>query len=89
MVLFTLYDDVFNLSISKKKEIKYMFYILMIRKSKLVYLMYFDFQEAITLLDPLTNDSVNFVRQGALIASAMILIQQTEGLCPKVSYYLI
>ncbi|XKL67270.1 hypothetical protein PGB90_010690 [Kerria lacca] len=41
-------------------------------------------KEAITLLDPLTNDSVNFVRQGALIASAMILIQQTEGLCPKV-----
>ncbi|XP_065208959.1 26S proteasome non-ATPase regulatory subunit 1 [Planococcus citri] len=41
-------------------------------------------KEAIALLDPLTNDSVNFVRQGALIASAMILIQQTEGLCPKV-----
>ncbi|KAK7582117.1 hypothetical protein V9T40_013562 [Parthenolecanium corni] len=41
-------------------------------------------KEAMALLDPLTNDSVNFVRQGALIASAMILIQQTEGLCPKV-----
>lgn len=44
-------------------------------------------QEAIALLDPLTNDSVNFVRQGALIASAMILIQQTEGLCPKVRIF--
>ncbi|KAG8225642.1 hypothetical protein J437_LFUL010327 [Ladona fulva] len=41
-------------------------------------------KEAIALLDPMTNDPVNFVRQGALIASAMILIQQTEVLCPKV-----
>jgi hypothetical protein len=43
-------------------------------------------QEAIALLDPMTNDPVNFVRQGALIASAMILIQQTEHTCPKVRY---
>lgn len=42
-------------------------------------------QEAIALLDPMTNDPVNFVRQGALIASAMILIQHTEQTCPKVS----
>ncbi|CAG2062595.1 unnamed protein product, partial [Timema podura] len=41
-------------------------------------------KEAISLLDPMTNDPVNFVRQGALIASAMILIQQTEHTCPKV-----
>ncbi|KAJ8892178.1 hypothetical protein PR048_004758 [Dryococelus australis] len=41
-------------------------------------------KEAIGLLDPMTNDPVNFVRQGALIASAMILIQQTEHLCSKV-----
>lgn len=41
-------------------------------------------KEAIALLDPMTNDSVNFVRQGALIASAMILIQQTEATCPRV-----
>jgi len=27
---------------------------------------------------------VNYVRQGALIASALILVQQTEALCPKV-----
>ncbi|XP_021940173.1 26S proteasome non-ATPase regulatory subunit 1-like [Zootermopsis nevadensis] len=40
--------------------------------------------EAIALLDPMTNDPVNFVRQGALIASAMIIIQQTEHTCPKV-----
>lgn len=41
-------------------------------------------KEAISLLEPMTNDPVNFVRQGALIASAMILIQQTESLNPKV-----
>ncbi|CAH1398877.1 unnamed protein product [Nezara viridula] len=41
-------------------------------------------KEAIGLLDPMTNDPVNFVRQGALIASAMILIQHTEQTCPKV-----
>ncbi|XP_029050532.1 26S proteasome non-ATPase regulatory subunit 1 [Osmia bicornis bicornis] len=41
-------------------------------------------KEAIALLDPMTNDPVNFVRQGALIASAMILIQQTEATCTRV-----
>ncbi|XP_066591012.1 26S proteasome non-ATPase regulatory subunit 1 [Prorops nasuta] len=41
-------------------------------------------KEAIALLDPMTNDPVNFVRQGALIASAMILIQQTESTCSRV-----
>lgn len=41
-------------------------------------------QEALSLLEPMTNDPVNYVRQGALIASALILIQQTEATCPKV-----
>lgn len=41
-------------------------------------------KEAIALLDPMTNDPVNFVRQGALIASSMILIQHTEQTCAKV-----
>ncbi|KAI5714924.1 hypothetical protein M8J77_007635 [Diaphorina citri] len=41
-------------------------------------------KEALALLEPMTNDPVSFVRQGALIASAMILVQQTEALCPKV-----
>ncbi|GFQ95967.1 26S proteasome non-ATPase regulatory subunit 1 [Trichonephila clavata] len=41
-------------------------------------------KEAISLLEPMTNDPVNYVRQGALISSALILIQQTEQTCPKV-----
>lgn len=44
-------------------------------------------KEAISLLEPMTNDPVNYVRQGALIASALILIQQTEALCPKVKEF--
>ena len=43
-------------------------------------------QEAINLLEPMTNDPVNYVRQGALIASALIMVQQTEVTCPKVRY---
>ena len=41
-------------------------------------------KEAVALLEPMTNDPVNYVRQGALIASALVLIQQTEVTCPKV-----
>ena len=41
-------------------------------------------KEALSLLEPLTNDPVNFVRQGALLASALVLIQQTEATCSKV-----
>lgn len=39
---------------------------------------------AIEVLEPLTKDPVDFVRQGALIASSMILIQQNEFAYPKV-----
>ena len=35
-------------------------------------------KEALTLLEPMVNDPVNFVRQSATIASAMILMQHTE-----------
>ena len=42
-------------------------------------------QDAIGLLEPMTNDPVNYVRQGALIASALVTIQQNEVTCPKVS----
>jgi len=41
-------------------------------------------KEAIELLEPLTTDVVDFVRQGALIALSMILIQQTKKQQPKV-----
>ena len=38
-------------------------------------------QSALDLLEPLQADSVDFVRQGALIATSLILMQQPE---PKV-----
>jgi len=41
-------------------------------------------KEALGLIEPMKNDPVNYVRQGALIASALILVQQTEVTCPKV-----
>lgn len=45
-------------------------------------------REAIALLEPMVKfDPVNFVRQGALIASAMILIQHTDQTCPKTSFF--
>lgn len=40
--------------------------------------------EAIDLLEPMMKDSVDFVRQGALISLAMILVQQNEAMNPKV-----
>ncbi|XP_078488674.1 26S proteasome non-ATPase regulatory subunit 1 [Ciona intestinalis] len=44
-------------------------------------------KDALNLLEPLTSDSINYVRQGALIASSMILIQHTDTTCPKVKQY--
>ncbi|BFY99327.1 hypothetical protein BsWGS_02367 [Bradybaena similaris] len=44
-------------------------------------------KDAIGLLEPMTNDPVNYVRQGALIASALILIQHNESTCPKVVHF--
>lgn len=41
-------------------------------------------QQAVEVLMPLTKDPVDFVRQGALIALSMILIQQNEKTYPKV-----
>lgn len=40
--------------------------------------------EAIDLLEPMLKDPTDFVRQGALIALAMVLVQQNEAMNPKV-----
>ncbi|CAF1089546.1 unnamed protein product [Adineta ricciae] len=44
-------------------------------------------REAIAVLEPMLNDAVNYVRQGVLIASALICIQHTEATCPKVKMF--
>mmetsp|Transcript_32100 Transcript_32100/g.43961 ORF Transcript_32100/g.43961 Transcript_32100/m.43961 type:complete len:985 (-) Transcript_32100:98-3052(-) len=41
-------------------------------------------KEAIALLEPMTKDPVDFVRQGAMIALAMVVIQTSQGENPKV-----
>ncbi|PNH62491.1 hypothetical protein VD0002_g5588 [Verticillium dahliae] len=41
--------------------------------------------EAIDLLEPMMKDPTDFVRQGALISLAMIMIQQNEVMTPKVA----
>ncbi|KAI8891036.1 26S proteasome regulatory complex, non-ATPase subcomplex, Rpn2/Psmd1 subunit [Backusella circina FSU 941] len=41
--------------------------------------------DALELLEPMTKDPVDFVRQGAFMSQAMILIQQTESTNPKVA----
>lgn len=43
--------------------------------------------EAISLLEPLTSDVVDFVRQGALIAMAMVIIQTTEAMDSRVGAF--
>ena len=43
--------------------------------------------EALDLLEPMLKDSVDFVRQGVLIAMSMILIQQTEQSSAKVGSF--
>ena len=40
--------------------------------------------EAIELLEPMTKDATDFVRQGAMIALSMVMIQETEVRNPKV-----
>ncbi|KAG6394852.1 hypothetical protein SASPL_145442 [Salvia splendens] len=43
--------------------------------------------EAISLLEPLTSDVVDFVRQGALIAMAMVMVQTSEASDPRVGQF--
>lgn len=42
-------------------------------------------QEAVDILEPLTKDGVDFVRQGAFIALGMVLVQQSEASSPSVA----
>ena len=41
---------------------------------------------ALDLLEPMTKDPVDFVRQGACMALAMVLVQQNDTLNPRVSH---
>lgn len=41
--------------------------------------------EAIQLLEPLMDDAVDYVRQGALMAIAMVIMQESDGRNPKVT----
>ncbi|KAG7394239.1 proteasome regulatory particle base subunit [Phytophthora boehmeriae] len=41
--------------------------------------------EAIQLLEPLLDDAVDYVRQGALLALAMVIMQESEGRNPKIA----
>jgi 26S proteasome regulatory subunit N2 len=43
------------------------------------------FQDAVDILEPMTKDPVDFVRQGALIALGMVLVQQSEASSPSLS----
>lgn len=43
-------------------------------------------KQAIDVLEPMLKDSVDFVRQGSMIALAMILIQQNDKTCPKLKH---
>jgi hypothetical protein len=40
-------------------------------------------KDAVDILEPMTKDSVDFVRQGAFIALGMILVEQTEASSPS------
>lgn len=44
-----------------------------------------DCQEAVELLEPMTKDPVDFVRQAALMSLAMVLIQQSAAQNPAVT----
>lgn len=44
-------------------------------------------KDAISLLEPMTNDPVNYVRQGALIASALVLAQQNENTSARLAHF--
>lgn len=42
-------------------------------------------QDAVEILEPMTRDPVDFVKQGAFVALGMILVQQSEAATPSIS----
>ncbi|KAH8120111.1 26S proteasome regulatory complex, non-ATPase subcomplex, Rpn2/Psmd1 subunit [Phellopilus nigrolimitatus] len=42
-------------------------------------------QDAVDILEPMTKDPVDFVRQGAFVALGMVLVQQSEASSPSMS----
>lgn len=52
---------------------------LLHRMTKLLCLYAAGMQDAVDLLHPLLTDTVDFVKQGALIATALVLMQQPES----------
>lgn len=42
-------------------------------------------QDAVEILEPMIKDPVDFVRQGALIALGMVLVQQSEASSPSIT----
>jgi 26S proteasome regulatory subunit N2 len=42
-------------------------------------------QDAVDILEPMTKDSIDFVRQGAFIALGMILVEQSEASLPSLA----
>ncbi|KIY63518.1 26S proteasome regulatory complex, non-ATPase subcomplex, Rpn2/Psmd1 subunit [Cylindrobasidium torrendii FP15055 ss-10] len=42
-------------------------------------------QDAVEILEPMTKDSVDFVRQGAFVALGMILVEQSEAAAPSLA----
>ncbi|GJE85724.1 26S proteasome regulatory subunit rpn2 [Phanerochaete sordida] len=42
-------------------------------------------QDAIDILEPMTKDSIDFVRQGAYVALGMILVEQSEAVSPAIA----
>ncbi|KZP16841.1 hypothetical protein FIBSPDRAFT_912172 [Athelia psychrophila] len=42
-------------------------------------------QDAVDILEPMTKDSVDFVRQGAFVALGMVLVQQSDASSPSLA----
>ena len=43
--------------------------------------------DAIALLEPMVNDAVDYVRQGAMLAMALVMVQESDARTPKVKTF--